>query len=98
VAKRESALMVSPNLIHIAPGFDAHCADGPKIGRIEELGPGYIVVIKGLIARTELFVPIQAIEDVDPEAKAVRLAVPAAGVDEMQWDEPLVDASADGGW
>jgi hypothetical protein len=90
--------MVSPNLIHVAPGFDAHGADGPKIGRIEELGPGYIVVTKGLIVRTELFVPIQAIEDVDPDGHAVRLTVPAAQIDQTGWDEPLIDAGADGGW
>jgi hypothetical protein len=97
-SKKESPPVTCSNLIHIENGFDVHGSDGPKIGRIDELGPGYVVVTNGLFARTELFVPIQAISDVDPHARAVRLTVAADSVDEMRWDEPLVDASADGGW
>ncbi len=59
------------NLIHLRPGWDARGSDGRTIGAVEELGPGYIVVSRGILVRTELFVPFQAIEDADPEAAAV---------------------------
>ena len=90
--------MVCANLIHIEAGWEVQSGDGHRVGRVEELGPGYLVVSRGVFLPTELFVPVQAVRAAEPDRRLVELAVSEKVVDAMGWDEPDVDAGADGGW
>ena len=70
-------------------------ADGVELGKVIESRPGMIVVEKGLIFSSELYVPLAAIASFDGEQ--VRLAVSKDEARDYRWDrepgtEPFGDA------
>jgi hypothetical protein len=87
--------MTDSDLADLEPGWAADGADGARIGPIEDLGPGYIVVVRGLVFQTEFFVPMREIAAVDFASRSVRLTVAADKIDATGWQEPVIDAS---GW
>ena len=87
--------MHTDDLAALEPGWAADSADGQRLGPIEELGPGYVVVVRGLLFQTELFVPVRAITGVNHRTRSVRLNVEASAIDATGWEEPVIDAS---GW
>ena len=83
----------------IQAGWTVAGSDGGKVGDIEEVGPDYLLVTKGLIFKTDLYVPHDAIAEVDPADGRVILSVPKDEVENMGWTEPpsAVDVRADMG-
>jgi uncharacterized protein (TIGR02271 family) len=73
---------------NIQEGWDAYGSDGEKIGSIQDVGPNYVHVTKGLILTTDLYVPHSAIEGMDADRGRVLLNVPKSQVEDMGWDEP----------
>lgn len=69
-------------------GWTAYGRDGDKIGDIEEVGPNYVLVTKGLIFVTDLYIPLSAIENLDPGEGRVYLNVDKSDVDNQGWNEP----------
>jgi uncharacterized protein (TIGR02271 family) len=74
----------------IQAGWSVYGRDGDKIGDIEEVGPNYLLVTKGLIFVTDLYVPMSAITDVDPNDGRVHLSVDKSAVGDQGWNEPPV--------
>lgn len=75
-------------------GWTVYGRDGDKIGDIEEVGPNYLLVTKGLIFITDLYIPTSAIDTVDANEGAVFLTVDKATVEDQGWTEPpSADAS-----
>jgi hypothetical protein len=69
-------------------------ADGVDLGKVVETHPGMIVVEKGRIFPTELYVPRAAIASFD--GNQVRLAVTKDEAREYRWDqEPGTEAYGD---
>lgn len=69
-------------------GWGAYGRDGDKIGEIEEIGPNYVLVTKGLIFVTDLYIPTQAIEKVDADEGRIYLNVDKSAVEDQGWNEP----------
>lgn len=75
----------------IQAGWNARGSDGDKIGDIEEVGPNYLLVTKGLFFPTDLYIPTSAITQVDAEGGEVILNVTKSEVEDQGWNEPPVD-------
>lgn len=67
-------------------GADVYTADGEKIGGVNDLGDGYMVVTKGFLFTQDLFVPLSAVASSAEDE--VRLNVPKDLIEEMDWSEP----------
>lgn len=72
----------------IQTGWGAYGRDGDKIGEIEEIGPNYVLVTKGLIFVTDLYIPTDAIESVDADEGRIHLNVDKSAVEDQGWSEP----------
>lgn len=78
----------------IQAGWSAYGRDGDKIGDIEEVGSDYILVTKGLIFVTDLYIPVDVIENVDASEGRVYLTVDKSSVEDQGWNEPPVRGEA----
>ena len=72
----------------VQAGWSAYGRDDEKIGDIEEVGPNYLLVTKGLIFPKDLYVPLSAVRTVEDAEGRVILDVEKAQVDGMAWDRP----------
>ncbi|HEY0443861.1 MAG TPA: hypothetical protein VGC90_06550 [Candidatus Limnocylindrales bacterium] len=81
----------------IEAGWEAHDRAGEKIGDIEEVGVTHLVVSRGLVMPSDLYVPLHAVDGVDREAGRVVLAVDAGQVEELGWTERPMPDPIDGG-
>ena len=78
----------------ISSGWEVYGSDNDKIGTVDEVGPNYVVVRKGLIFTKDVFVPHSAIDHLDTQQTRIFLNVPKGRIDEMGWD----DVPGDAGW
>ena len=72
--------------------------DGERIAKIEEIGPGYVMIRVGLLGRQRLYVPIGAMRRVDPTAGSVSVEPTSETIGSLGWEEkptpyPLPDTS-----
>jgi uncharacterized protein (TIGR02271 family) len=79
---------MSTTFDQIQAGWSAHGRDGEKIGEIEEVGPNYLLVTKGLIFPKDLYIPMDIVQTVEGDEGHVILNVEKSQVDDMGWDEP----------
>jgi uncharacterized protein (TIGR02271 family) len=79
----------------IQAGWGAYGRDGDKIGDVEEIGRDYILVTKGLIFTTDLYIPSSAIDKVDQDDGRVYLNVDKSEVEDRGWTEPPVAGTDD---
>ena len=70
----------------IQPGSDVYGSDDEKIGTVSEVGTNYIVVEKGWLFTTDLYIPTSAITQTQQDR--VYLNVPKDQVAGMGWDQP----------
>jgi hypothetical protein len=70
----------------IEEGWSAHGRDGVKIGQIEEVGVTHLLVSRSL-SPSELYVPLDAVADVDRDAGHVTLEVESSTVDDLGWSQ-----------
>jgi uncharacterized protein (TIGR02271 family) len=82
------------NYDQIQPGWNAIDRSGDKIGSIEEVGPNYFLVTKGLIFVKDVYVPFDAVDSTDPNEQLVQLNVGKGDIDSRGWDEPPTDGQA----
>jgi len=78
-------------LRNVRTGSDAVDRNGDKVGTVEDVGTGYFVITKGLIFQKDIFVPMSAVDSVDPEGY-VRLNVDKDQIDSMGWDDVPTEA------
>jgi uncharacterized protein (TIGR02271 family) len=71
----------------IRPGWAIYGSDDQKIGDVNELGPNYVLVTKGLIFIKDLYIPFDAITNVDPTRQCAFLDVSQNDVESMGWDQ-----------
>ena len=54
-------------------GWELVGGDGERIATVDEVGPGYVLVRKGVVRRRDIYVPIAAITRVDPDEGTVSI-------------------------
>jgi uncharacterized protein (TIGR02271 family) len=72
----------------VSAGWDVYGSDDEKIGTVDEVGQDYLLVRKGLIFTTDVYVPHSAITQIDPDQTAVLVNVPKDAIDSQGWNEP----------
>jgi uncharacterized protein (TIGR02271 family) len=79
----------------IQPGWEVIDGLGEKIGDVHEVQSDYVLVTKGLIFVKDLYIPLDAIEKVNPAEQTVVLNVHKSAIDEMAWSQaPATGAHA----
>ncbi len=66
--------------------WDVYDSAGDKIGKVDEVGPNYVAVAKGLILPKTIYVPTSAISGT--EQGRVYVNVTKDQIENMGWDEP----------
>jgi len=85
VGRRRSPMQTTTQ--QIRPGWAIYGSDDQKIGDVNELGPNYVLVTKGLIFIKDLYIPFDAITNVDPTRQCAFLDVSKDDVESMGWDQ-----------
>ncbi len=70
----------------VQTGWDVYGTDGDKLGTVDEVGPNYVLVKKGLIFRKDVYVPVTAIASAGDGR--VTLAMTKDVASEQDWDQP----------
>jgi uncharacterized protein (TIGR02271 family) len=71
----------------IQPGWAVYGSDDQKIGDVNQVGPNYVLVTKGLIFLKDLYIPFDEISNVDPDRQSAFLDVAKDEVESMGWDQ-----------
>jgi uncharacterized protein (TIGR02271 family) len=72
----------------IQPGWTALDRANEKIGEVEDVGSGYLLVSKGLIFVKDVYIPTDFISEVDPDDASVHIDVDKSQIDSQGWDQP----------
>jgi uncharacterized protein (TIGR02271 family) len=75
------------DMSQIQPGWAVMDRLGEKIGDVHDVQSDYVLVTKGLIFVKDLYIPISAIEKVNPTDNTVVLNVHKSGIDETAWSQ-----------
>ena len=70
----------------VQPGWDVYDSAGEDVGDVAEVGQGWIRVHKGIVFRSDLYVPVNAITNI--EDRAVWLNVAKSEMGGLGWNEP----------
>jgi hypothetical protein len=70
----------------IRPGWEVEGSNGGHIGKIDEIGPDYLLVRQGTIFHHDLFIPFSAIQAIQPNR--VVLDVSRDQVGQQGWQQP----------
>lgn len=71
----------------IQPGWEVIDPLGEKIGGVQEVQAEYLLVTKGLIFVKDLYIPLDAIDKVNPADQVVVLNDHKSGIDETGWSQ-----------
>ena len=80
----------------VSAGWDVYGSDDEKIGTVDEVGQDYLLVRKGLIFTTDVYVPHAAITQIDPDQTSVLVNVPKDAIDQQGWNEPPMSTGVGG--
>lgn len=72
----------------VQPGWEIVGADDQRIGDVGGVEDDYLQTTKGLLFPKDIFVPTEAVEDVDLVEERVYLSISRDEIDEMGWDSP----------
>ena len=78
----------------IETGWDVYDVNGDEIGDVSEVGPNYIVVEKGWLFPTDIYIPNSAITSVAPDR--IQLNVAKDAIDGESWNSPPADQGFEG--
>jgi uncharacterized protein (TIGR02271 family) len=78
----------------IQPGWAVYGSDGAKIGEVTDLGPNYVLVSKGLLFPTDIYIPSSAITNI--RADYLELNVSKDQIDSLGWDRPPTEEAVYG--
>ena len=70
----------------IETGWDVYDSNGDELGDVSDVGPNYIVVEKGWLFPTDIYIPTSAIASVAPDRVQLNLAKDA--IENQGWSEP----------
>ena len=89
--------MAQVDIQQIEEGWDVYASDGEKLGDVSEIGPNYLLVTKGFLFPTDLYIPTSAITNV--EYDRVYLNASSDEVKQGAWSQPpATSAEADAGY
>lgn len=72
----------------VQPGWEIVGADDQRIADVTDVEDGYLHFTKGFLAPKDVYVPSDAISEVDPETERVRLSVSKSDIDRLGWNTP----------
>jgi hypothetical protein len=72
----------------VQPGWEIVGADDQRIGAVSDVEEGYLHFTKGFIASKDVYVPSDAISQVDPGEERVYLNVSKSEIDRLGWNTP----------
>ncbi len=72
----------------VQPGWEIVGADDQRIGDVGGVEDAYLQTTKGMLFPKDLFVPTEAVEEVDTFGERVYLTVSRDEVDGMGWESP----------
>jgi uncharacterized protein (TIGR02271 family) len=78
----------------VSSGWDVYGSDGEKIGTVDEVGQDYLLVRKGLIFTTDVYVPHNAITQIDADQTAAFVNVSKDAIDSQGWTEPPMSSGS----
>ena len=87
--------MQTMNLDQIKSGWTAYDAKREKIGDVIEVGSNYVLVQKGWLLPTDLYIPLSSVTSVDESDANFFVDVTKENVDSLGWDNPPAGASWD---
>ncbi|HEU5424487.1 MAG TPA: DUF2382 domain-containing protein [Nitrolancea sp.] len=70
----------------IDDGWDVVASDGARLGEVADVRGSYIVVEKGLLFKTDLYIPVAAIVAV--AQRRVHLGLSGEAIAQQGWDQP----------
>lgn len=70
----------------IQPGWAVIGSDNQKVGDINEVGPNYLLITKGLFFPKDLYIPFTEITDIDATRGSAYINVAKDDVESMGWD------------
>ena len=79
----------------VQPGWDVYDSTGEDVGDVAEIGQGWIRVHKGLLFKSDVYVPVSAITNI--EDRAVWLNVSKSEIGSQGWNEPPVTSTTGAG-
>lgn len=86
--------MQEPNVFQIRPGWTAYdVMMAAKLGVAIEVGSTYVLVEKGPILPTDLYIPLSRVSSVNEEETTFIVNVPKDEVGTMGWENPPADGS-----
>jgi len=86
----ENAQGANVNGTLVEDGWEVYGFDDQKIGKIAEAHPDYLVVEKGWLFKTDLYIPMSAVSSTDAENGAVYVDAYKDQIETMGWDQPPV--------
>jgi uncharacterized protein (TIGR02271 family) len=84
------------NASSVQPGWTVYDQNGDKVGDVADVGPGYLLIQKGLIFTKDIYVPMNQVRNLDEDRQLVYIDVASGDVDSMGWDQPPAATSAEG--
>src|SRR5579884_2341 len=83
VGKQE---IVNAELQSVEPGWAICGSDGQQIGKVDEIGPNYLMTKKGIFFTHDVYIPFSAVWEVLPNQ--VKLNIPANRIRQEHWNYP----------
>src|SRR3954468_15137556 len=84
------------NASSVQPGWTVYDQNGDKVGDVADVGPGYVLIQKGLIFTKDIYVPMNQVRNLDEDRQLVYINVASGDVDSMGWDQPPAPTSTEG--
>lgn len=81
------------NVYSIQPGWTAYDVRAEKIGVAIERGSTYVLVEKGLLLQTDIYIPLAHVNSVDETEAHFTVNLPKNEVGSMGWEKPPTDGS-----
>ena len=80
----------------IRTGWTAFDVRGEKIGHVAGIGSNYVLVVKGLLLPTDVYIPLSRVTALDEAQSTFEVNVPKEKVEAMGWQHQPADSSWDG--
>jgi uncharacterized protein (TIGR02271 family) len=85
---------MTQDIPRIQPGWAVYGSDGAKIGEVNDLGPNYVLVSKGMLFPKDTYIPSSAITAI--RADYIELNVSKDQIDSLSWDRPPTEEAVYG--
>jgi hypothetical protein len=77
----------------IQVGWIAYDEAGEELGQVADIGRTYVLVRKGLVLATDLYIPASRVDSIDASDAAFTVAVLKEEVETLGWEDPPPDSA-----